>query len=297
MAEPAISVVIPAYNAAWCLGRAIDSVLTQTLRDYELIVVDDGSTDGTARLLEGYRGRLRSLTQPNGGQSSARNAGIQVARGRYVAFLDSDDWWSPGKLERQLTFMEAHPDVVFCSTSASVVDPDGRVLGEWRCQLRDGRALEAIFSATATIAGSASAVIARRAALVSIGGFDESLKGLEDTDLWMRLAAKGGYHCIDEALVTVAKRPGSVSRELDVMREAAIAVMRKNRCLLPLDKQGAFWRHAYVGMLSDYAKWAYRSGRRSQAMFDLLTGMRLAPISQGRLLLGLLAGMLRNEAM
>jgi hypothetical protein len=86
-----------------------------------------------------------------------------------------------------------------------------------------------------------------------------------------------------------------MSGNLDVMREAAIRVMHKNRALLPAEKRGAFWRQAYAGMLSDYAKWAYRAGRRRQALGDLITGMRLAPVTQGRLLVGLMAAMLRNQ--
>ena len=290
-----VSVVIPAYNAAGCIRRAVDSVLAQTYRDLELIVVDDGSTDGTLSLLNSYGTSLRVVQKPNGGLSSARNAGIHTARGEYVAFLDADDWWQPEKLDRQVAWMRAHPEAVFCSTAARVVDARGQTTGEWRCGSFRGTTLEAIFAANGYIAGSGSAVVARRDALLAAGGFDEALKSLEDIDMWMRLAAQGGYHCIDEPLAVVEKRTDSMSRNLDVMRDAAIRVMCKNRGLLPADKQGAFWRQAYAGMLSDYAKWAYRAGRRRQAMGDLLTGMRLAPLSRGRLLLGLLAAMLRNQ--
>jgi glycosyltransferase involved in cell wall biosynthesis len=295
MSSPAVSVVIPAYNAAWCVSRAIDSALAQTVRDFELIVVDDGSTDGTPQLLAGYGARIRVLGKANGGLSSARNAGIGAARGELVAFLDADDWWLPHKLERQVTWIKAHPGTVFCSTAARVVNPKDEPIGEWRCKSCTGSALEAIFSANGYVAGSGSAVLARRDALVAAGGFDERLASLEDVDMWMRLAAQGGYHCIDEPLAVVVKRADSMSRQLDVMRRAAISVMRKNRHLLPAHKRGAFWRHAYAGMLSDYAKWAYRSRRRSQALRDLLAGLCLAPVSRGRLLLGLLAAMLRSE--
>ena len=294
MAET-VSVVIPAHNAAWCVRRAIDSVLAQTFRDLALIVVDDGSTDATASIVESYGSALELLRKPNGGLSSARNAGIQAARGAYVAFLDADDWWLPGKLARQVAWMDAHPEAAFCSTAARVVDAGGQAIGEWRPRPFAGTTLEAIFAANAHVAGSGSAVLARRGALLAAGGFDEALRSLEDIDMWMRLAARGGYHCIDEPLAVVEKRAESMSRNLDVMRSAAIRVMRKNRALLPAAKRGAFWRRAYAGMLSDYAKWAYRAGRKREALADLLTGMRLAPLSRGRRLLGLLAAMLRNQ--
>lgn len=292
---PAVSVVIPAWNAAWCIRRAVDSVLAQTHRDFELIVVDDGSTDDTAAALARYGARVLVVAKRNGGLSSARNAGIAAARGAYVALLDADDWWLPEKLARQVAWMDAHPEAAFCSTAARVVNPHGEPIGEWRCRPSAGSALEAIFSANGYVAGSGSAVLARRGALEAAGGFDETLRSLEDIDMWMRLAARGGYHYIDEPLAVVVKRPDSMSRQLDVMRAAAIAVMRKNRHLLPADKRGAFWRQAYAGMLSDYAKWAYRSQRRTQALRDLLAGLCLAPVSRGRLLVGLLAAMLRNQ--
>ena len=290
-----VSAVIPAYNAAWCLRRAIDSVLNQSFREVQAIVVDDGSTDGTAAVLASYAGQVKVVTKPNGGLSSARNAGIRAATGEYVAFLDADDRWLPHKLERQVAWMDAHPDAVFCSTAARVVNAAGATTGEWQCANYPGSTLEGIFARNAYVAGSGSAVLARRGALLAAGGFDERLKSLEDIDMWMRLAARGDYHCIAEPLAVVEKRSDNMSRNLDVMRDAAMRVMHKNRELLPADRRGAFWRTAYAGMLSDYAKWAYRSGRRRQAFADLLTGMRLAPLSRGRLLLGLLAAMLRNQ--
>jgi glycosyltransferase involved in cell wall biosynthesis len=289
---PAVSIVVPVYNAAWCVGRAIDSVLAQGFRDFELIVVDDGSTDNTAAVLASYGPALRIVGKPNGGLSSARNAGMAAARGRYIAFLDADDWWLPGKLERQVALMELRPELAFCSTTARIEGPDGAALGEWRCSCAAQPALEAIFLANAFVAGSGSAVLARHEALKQAGDFDESLRSLEDIDMWMRLAATGGYACVDEPLAVILKRPDSMSRNLDVMRHAAIAVMHKNRHLLPPARRGAFWRHAYAGMLSDYAKWAWRARRRRQALRDVITGLCLAPLSRGRLMAGLLVAML-----
>lgn len=293
--SPAVSVVIPAYNGAWCVGRAIDSVLAQSCQDFELIVVNDGSTDGTSRVLAGYGAALRVIEQPNGGLSNARNTGIQAARGRYIAFLDADDWWLPGKLEQQLALMESRPELVFCSTSVRLEAPDGSPLGEWLGRPSALPTLEAIFAENAFVAGSGSAVLARRDAVRQAGGFDESLASLEDIDMWMRLAAVGDYACLDQPLAVILKRPGSMSGNLAVMRKCALGVMTKNRPLLPRARQGGFWRQAYAGMLSDYAKWAWRAGLRRQALGDVATALTLAPIARGRLLLGLLAAMLMNR--
>lgn len=294
-AEPAVSVVIPAHNAAWCIRRAVDSVLAQTFRDFELIVVDDGSTDDTAATLHAYGDRLRVVAQANGGMSSARNAGIRTARGRYLAFLDADDRWLPDKLARQVALMTSQPELAFCAATATLEDPDGNTVGAWACN-RQGRATVAdVFASHATIAGGASSVLARRELVRALGGFDETLFGAEDTDLWIRLAALGPFGCIEEPLVVVLKRPGSVSRNRKRMRAGAIAMTHKNRKLLPADRQGAFWRSLYAGTLCDYAKWAHREGDRMRALADLCKAFALAPVSRGRLIAGLALAVLTNR--
>lgn len=294
-APPRISVIIPAYNAAWCVGRALDSVLAQTCRDFELIVVDDGSRDNTAEILAGYGAALRVVSKANGGLSSARNAGIAAARGEYVAFLDADDWWLPEKLERQVALLDGRPSLLFCATTTQVFTPEGQRLTDWRCGGEGQPALQSIFAANAHVAGSGSAVMARREAFARAGGFDESLRSLEDIDMWMRLAALGDYACIDTPLAAIEKRGDSMSGNLDVMRAAAIRVMRKNRRLLPPALRGGFWRSAYAAMLSDYAKWAYRKGHAARATGDLLHALLLAPLSRGRRSLGLLLAVFTRQ--
>src|SRR5262245_50974266 len=114
---PEVSVVIPTFNAARFLCQAIDSVLSQTTRDYELLVVDDGSTDTTATIMQRYSGSLRYIRQSNGGVAAARNRGILESVGRYVAFLDADDTWHPKKLERQFAALAEHPQARACYTA------------------------------------------------------------------------------------------------------------------------------------------------------------------------------------
>ena len=115
--SPIVSVVIPTYNRWPLVAEAIESVLSQTYRDFELIVVDDGSTDGTAGEIAKFGSRLRLLRQPNRGVSAARNLAFGEARGRYLAFLDSDDLWRPKKLAIQTAFMERNPSVAICQTA------------------------------------------------------------------------------------------------------------------------------------------------------------------------------------
>jgi glycosyltransferase involved in cell wall biosynthesis len=285
---PAVGVVVPAYNAAWCVGRAIDSVLAQEGAGYEIVVVDDGSTDDTPAVLARYGDAIRVLRQRNQGLSAARNAGIRAARGEFVAFLDADDWWLPGKLARQLELMRMRPEVGFSSTAARVEDPQGHLLNLWPAPQWQGPFVVHLFGSNADVAGSGSAVMARRALFDRVGGFDETLRSLEDIDMWMRLAAVSEYACVSEPLVVILKRPGSMSRNLEVMRDAAVQVMRKNRRLLPDPLQGAYWRACMAGVHADYAKWRYRSGQRAGALCEVAHLMALAPLERGRLGLGLL---------
>jgi len=175
-----------------------------------------------------------------------------------------------------------------------VQTPEGRRLADWRCGRGDRPALECIFAVNAFVAGSGSAVLARREAFARARGFDESLRSLEDIDMWLRLAALGDYACIDEPLVVIEKRGDSMSGNLDVMRDAAMRVMRKNAPLLPEGLRGSFWRAAFASMLSDYAKWAYRKGRTGRR-WRSSPSLLLAPLSRGRLSLGLLLAMLTGQ--
>jgi glycosyltransferase involved in cell wall biosynthesis len=290
-----VSVVIPAYNAAWCVGRAIDSALAQQYSDREVIVVDDGSTDATADVLARYRDAIRVVGKRNEGLSSARNTGIRAAVGEFVAFLDADDHWLPAKLMRQVALLDSHPEIGFCSTAASLVSPDGTRLGEWPCPQPVDNMLREIFARNAAVAGSGSAVVARRELFKRSGMFDESLKSLEDIDMWMRLAAITRYACVPELLTVILRNPASMSRNLDVMRESAIRVLHKNRSLLAASDRGAFWQASYATMLADYAKWEYRAGRRLAAIGHLCEGLLRAPFARGRLLLGLMVAMAVGE--
>jgi glycosyltransferase involved in cell wall biosynthesis len=292
---PVVSVIMPAYNVAWCIGRAVDSVLAQDFQARELIVINDGSTDGTRALLEGYGDAVTLVNQENRGMSAARNAGIRLARGTYVAFLDADDWWLPGKLSRQVALMQGRPELGFCSTTARVEDGDGQLLNLWRCPNGNTEILVTLFAQNAAIAGGCSAVMVRRELFERVGLFDESLRGFEDPDLWMRLAAVSGYACVDETLAVILRREKSVSRNLDSMREATLRSMHKNRALLPPQLRGRFWRNCLAGVYTDYAKPAYRAGRLAQAYSDALHALWLAPLGRGRLCLGLLRDFLLGK--
>ncbi len=286
--QPLVSVVMPAFNVAWCVGAAVDSVLAQTYAARELIVVNDGSTDDTRAVLGRYDGRITVVDQDNRGMCAARNAAIRRARGKYIAFLDADDRWLPTKLAQQVALLESHAEIGFCSTAARVEDENGRLLNHWRCRSGRTRMLETLFAENAAIAGGCSAVVARRHLVEEVGLFDETLRGFEDPDLWIRLAAVSGYACIDEPLAVILRREKSVSRNVEAMRDSTLRSMRKNRSLLPRELRGGFWRNCLAGAYTDYAKPAYRQGHIGRAYADTLRAMALSPVGRGKLCLGLL---------
>lgn len=289
---PKVSVVIPAYNAAPYIHRAVDSVLGQTFSDFELLVVDDGSSDDTLSILARYGDRIRALTQRNSGPAAARNRGLSAACGEYVAFLDADDFWLPEKLERQVQLMDQRSDVGFCSTATVVVNPAGDTVGNWPCRPDVTPFPDVLFTQSSLISGSTSGVLVRRQLIEVLGGFDESLRGFEDPDLWIRLAARATYVCIAEPLTAVVRTPNSISGNLVQMRQATLASYHKNRHLLPPGKRGGYWRAACAGALTDYAKTTYRTGNRGMAMRWTMEALLRSPIGRGRLALSLLLAML-----
>lgn len=200
-AEPAVSVVIPAYCASADIVDALDSVFQQTRHDIEVILVNDGSPD-TGELeiaIAPYRHRIRYITQENRGAGVARNTAIALARGRYVAFLDADDLWMPEFLARQVAFLDAHAEVGLVYTDALVSGESplaGRRFME-KAPSCGSVTLESLIAQRCNII--LSTVVMRRGPLVHAGGFDETLRCGQDFDLWLRLALRGvrmAYQCV-----------------------------------------------------------------------------------------------------
>lgn len=196
-----ISVIIPTYNQAQFLGEAIESALAQTLPPRELIVVDDGSSDGTARVLAGFEGRIRAMRQANRGVAAARNAGARAASGDALAFLDSDDRWLPEKLERQSARLEAESDLGLVHVGFEEIDANGAVLNA-HMDGREGWVAEDIllFDGPVILGGGSGVMIPRRV-FEEAGGFDERLSTSADWDLYYRIAARYRIGFIDRVLL------------------------------------------------------------------------------------------------
>jgi len=201
---PRVSVIIPAYNRKAMLCEAVDSVLAQNYRDFEVVVVDDGSTDGTAdEAAARYGARVRLLRQSNRGVASARNLGVACSYGEYIAFLDSDDLWRPKKLDAQVSFMQADPRRRICQTEEIWIRNGVRVNPKTKHRKPSGD----IFRASLDLClVSPSAVLMTRALFEEVGGFDETLPVCEDYDLWLRIARDHDVGLVPERLAV--KRGG-----------------------------------------------------------------------------------------
>lgn len=257
--SPAVSVLLPVRNGMPYLPAAITSVLRQSFRDVELLVIDDGSTDGTASYLgELTDARVRVVTAPSPGLASALNAGLAAARGRYVARQDADDWSAVDRLARQVAWLDARPDVDVLATSASFIDErDAPVASDWT------RAVRAQWDAAVTPDQIAdlmpltccifhATVMARTSTLRDAGGYDQATVPAEDYDLWLRLLPAHRFARLAEPLYTVRVHAASSSAmgrasQLERVIEAKLRYVRRQvpelpwpvRLVLPGNDRGA----------------------------------------------------------
>ena len=227
--SPAVSVVIPAYQVTRYITETVESALQQTFANYEIIVVNDGCPDSEAleRALDPYRHRLVYLRKENGGLASARNAGMRLSRAPLVAFLDGDDAWAPDYLSVQTDFLDKHPAV-------DVVYPNGVFIGDRRVAGRElmefspsngAVTLESLVSLKCAVFYS---VTARKEVLLRLGGFDESLRRVEDFDMWLRVVMAGGrieYH--HKPLLRYRQRGDSLSSDSVAMLHTDLHVLQK----------------------------------------------------------------------
>jgi glycosyltransferase involved in cell wall biosynthesis len=210
---PRVSVIIPTFNCAAYLGCAIDSVLRQSYRDYEIIVVDDGSTDGTPALALAYGKKIRYLYQDNCGVSAARNRALKDSNGELFAYLDADDVWYPQKLARQIEFLDAHDDCGLLHSDVSVIDEHDRVIYT-RFNAETGRSVPQNHCKRDILLRchvQTPTVIERRQCVEKVGGFNENLPVTQDYMHWILIALEGwtfGY--IDEPLAKYRWRAGSL---------------------------------------------------------------------------------------
>ncbi len=281
---PLVSVVIPVFNGAPFVANAVASVRVQTAKDVEILVVDDGSTDGTQevlRQLERTHG-IAWFQRDHGGPARSRNDGIQAAKGEFIALLDCDDVWLPDKLEAQLAILRAKPQVGVVHTDYEVVYEDGTV--EERVRARHSREpLVRAFAGGHT--ALPSTLLIRRSVLDKVGALDPELYGSEDSDLTIRLYRATEFDCVDRVLVKKLQR-GHGYRDMafdeSTHRERVLA--SRERFLLRLEQMRPHTREQRAALDREWANYyvlrggfAERSGRLSEARRDYASAIRKAP--------------------
>ncbi len=272
-AQITVSVIIPTYNRAGLVQEAVASVLAQTRQDFEVLVVDDGSTDGTDAALAPYEPRIRRLRRESrGGVSAARNTGINAAQGEWLAFLDSDDLWRPEKLARQMAYLAEQPKLLLCQTEETWVRRGMRVNQPLSHRKVGGRIF---FPSLERCMVSPSAVILHRRLLEQHGGFDEDLPAAEDYDLWLRLSWRFEVGLVPEPLII--KRGGradqlSAQWGLDRYRIRALLKLL-NDPELPAPQARAA-RRVLARKCAIYAQGCEKRGRGGEARFYRDLGRR-----------------------
>jgi glycosyltransferase involved in cell wall biosynthesis len=265
-----VTVVIPAYNAAATIGETILSVRAQTHARLEILIVDDGSTDGTAEIVQSHMSldaRIRLLRQANGGVASARNLGWKQAAAELIAFVDSDDLWSAVKIEKQLAALRKGGDsLALVYTWFAVLDMAGCVVNDRHCPAVAGKVLEELLRGN--FVGNGSSPLIRKAALCAVGGYDPGLRaqraeGGEDLLLYLRLAERYEFAVVPECLTGYRLRPGSMSSNLMQMlrswRLVAAEMCSRHPQHRRIVEQG----------LTNYVCWLLGQAIRSRRPFDV----------------------------
>jgi glycosyltransferase involved in cell wall biosynthesis len=279
--DPVVSIVMPAFNRERFIAAAIDSVLAQTFTDWELLIIDDGSSDGTPAIAGRYverDARIHLTRQANSGVTVARNTAIRRARGRYVAFLDSDDLWPPGKLERQVGAFDAHPDAAFIYTGYVLMNEDGTPRRTVRPDRRwQGDIHRKLWLEDNEILGPT--VMVATAMLSRVGLFDEALKGAENLDLRLKLSKLGPVFYVDDALYRYRKHADTLTSRTELMDEQQLRLIDAHFGGRPLD---AADRRLHRAALSKFhrarADRAFAVGRYDRALREYLRGLGSGPV-------------------
>ena len=301
---PLVSVVIPAYNAMGYIDDCLASVFSQrSSASLEVIVVNDGSTDGTLEKLRTISG-LTCLTQCNQGPAAARNAGIKRARGEYIAFLDADDLWPEGKLQKQIELLQQHPDAAMCFGDClqfngenqwphTLFQEDSHAERNWGTGPYVPDAYSQLLRNNFITTGS---VVVRRQVLDDLGGFDESLRLVEDLELWLRIARHFPIVWYKDVCLLRRRHADNTSREAEAMSLAYLQVLKRQQdcCGAELARQNidlsALVAHEYREMAEraltghrsrSAIRWAWRSfatqpNLRALWCLALGTGQRLS---------------------
>jgi glycosyltransferase involved in cell wall biosynthesis len=223
--QPKVSVIVPAYNAMKYLPETLDSILKQTFTNFEVLIINDGSSDNIIEWCTQITDpRVKLISQQNMGLSSARNTGIKYSQGEYIALLDSDDTWVKTKLAKQVEFFKNHPSVDLVHTWIELMNEQSISTGRILKSSAEGNVWQQLLQQNAIACLS---VMVRRHCFETVGGFDEKLRSLEDWDMWIRIAINYKFGVIKEPLAFYRQIPTSMSKNYQVMAESFDLVIEK----------------------------------------------------------------------
>lgn len=274
---PLVSVVIPAYNAIRFVNATIDSVFAQTFQNFEILVIDDGSTDNTKEVLETYGDKIRYLPKENGGVSSARNFGIENAKGKYIAFLDADDVWMPEKLEKQVAAMEEDEKIGLCYVATQKVDEELNYLNSIKVSNCTDYT-ETLLLNLNIVSGSCSSAMVRQDIIQQTDGFDSKFSTYADWEFWLRLSLLTKFFPIDEELVKYRMVKGSMSSKPEVTKRDALGVLEKFFSLPNLpEKYKRLQNKAFSNHLMIVSGEFLHNGKIGESLNCIWQGVRLYP--------------------
>lgn len=230
---PVISVIIPAYNSEKAIGETIKSVLQQTFSDFELIIINDGSTDATLEIVTSIKDpRIKVFSYPNAGLAVSRNRGFSLSCGEFIAFLDADDLWTADKLEAQLKALQENPEAGVAYSWMDCIDESGKFFRTGFHITENGDIYAKLFLVPFVTTGSNPLI--RRQALTEVGGFDESLAASQDHDMYLRLAARYNFVAVPRTQLLYRLSPNSMST--NIRRHEVTSVLVRERAFERADK-------------------------------------------------------------
>lgn len=286
---PLVSVIVPCFNGEAYLRDAIDSALGQTEVVLEIVVVDDGSTDGSAQILASYGNRIRAIRQPNSGVARARNAGIAASRGAFIAFLDCDDVWLPQKLARQIELFGRDPELGLVYSDCQIFSDAGVLVASKRAVRApaEGHVLQALFRDNFI---TTSSTVVRRDCLDRVGVFREAGGYAEDYDLWLRLAERYRFGYVDAVAVCYRIRPGQLSDNVEQRYLDDIALLKEWVERVPgWSQKTPVVRRRFGALYFRLGRRCLKAGAPAKARLYLMHGLGYRPIDARTWLFVLLA--------
>ena len=282
---PIVSIVIPTFNRSRYLRKAIESVLAQTFQDFEIIVMDDGSTDDTRKIASSFGSKVSYFYQTNQGSPEARNAGLRLAKGKYLGLLDCDDLFLPDWLERGMEILNRMPQVALVHGETEVIDSEGKLIPEETAYIRkfyekerkEGSGYLRILKGNAMFP---SAILFRRECLERVGFFNPAFAPREDYDWYLRLALQNQVYLLERPAVVLYRRHKvnqSGQYDSKATAQVYVAILEQQLSLISKYMIGSQYRRVRGSILAKMAEYHWTRGSKKEVKASLLEAIRLDP--------------------